>query len=100
MFVAPIERVYAGQIVGENARPGDLICNPAKRKVQTNHRASTKTQTVPLDVPRKMTLDEALEWIEPDELIEVTPRSIRLRKAILCAQQRRRARRLHVVIEK
>ncbi len=93
MFVDPGERVYAGQIVGENSRPDDMTCNPTKRKAQTNHRSASKEQAVVLDVPRKMTLDQALEWIAADELVEVTPKSIRLRKAVLCAQQRKRDRR-------
>jgi len=100
MFVAPSERVYAGQVVGENSRPGDLTCNPAKRKVQTNHRSSTKDQTVVLDVPRRMSLDEAMEWIAADELIEVTPKSIRLRKVLLAAEARKRARRVQMALAK
>ncbi len=93
MFVDPAERVYAGQIVGENSRAGDMTCNPTKRKAQTNHRAAAKDQAIMLDVPRKMTLDQALEWIADDELVEVTPKSVRLRKAALCAQQRKQDRR-------
>ncbi len=98
MFVEPTERVYAGQIVGENARPDDMPCNPTKRKVQTNHRAAAKDQTVTLDAPRKMTLDQALEWIAADELVEVTPRSIRVRKAVLSADERKRARRRELAL--
>jgi GTP-binding protein len=96
MFIAPSGKVYTGQIVGENSRPGDMTCNPAKRKVQTNYRSSTKDQTVTLDVPRKMTLEEAMEWIAADELVEVTPKSIRLRKVLLGAEERKRARRLQM----
>jgi GTP-binding protein len=96
MFIAPSDKVYTGQIVGENSRPGDMTCNPAKRKVQTNYRSSTKDQTVTLDVPRKMTLEEAMEWIAADELVEVTPKSIRLRKVLLGAEERKRARRLQM----
>jgi GTP-binding protein len=99
MFVEPNERVYAGQIVGENSRPEDLTCNPTKTKAKTNHRSSTKDQGIVLDVPRRMTLDEALEWIADDELVEVTPKSIRIRKAVLCAQQRKRDRRRELVLE-
>jgi GTP-binding protein len=90
LFVSPMEPVYAGMVVGENSRPGDLACNPTKRKALTNHRSSTKDQTVTLDVPRKLTLDAALEWIAPDELVEVTPKSIRTRKAVLDAEARKR----------
>jgi GTP-binding protein len=82
--------VYQGQIVGENNRPDDLTCNPTKCKALTNHRASSRDQTAVLDTPRKMTLDQALEWIAEDELVEVTPKSIRMRKAILDADKRRR----------
>jgi GTP-binding protein len=99
MFVEPGERVYTGQIVGENSRPDDLACNPTKRKAQTNHRAASKDQAVVLDVPRKMTLEQALEWIADDELVEVTPKSVRIRKAVLCAQQRKKARRREMAME-
>lgn len=92
-FVSPMDPVYEGMIVGEHSRPGDLPCNPTKRKALTNHRASTKDQTVTLDVPRKLTLDAALEWIAPDELVEVTPKSIRVRKALLNAEDRKREER-------
>jgi len=94
MFISPMDRVYAGMIVGENSRPGDMPCNPTKRKQATNHRASTKDMTVKLDVPRKMSLEKALEWIDEDELVEVTPKSIRLRKSILDDNERRKARRV------
>jgi GTP-binding protein len=91
LFVAPMTPVYEGMIVGESARPGDLPCNPTKRKALTNHRASTKDQTVTLDVPRKLSLDAALEWIARDELVEVTPKSIRVRKLLLNEEDRKRA---------
>jgi GTP-binding protein len=86
----PMDPVYAGMVIGENSRPGDLACNPTKRKALTNHRSSTKDQTVTLDVPRKLTLDAALEWIASDELVEITPKSIRTRKAVLDAEARKR----------
>ena len=91
LFVAPMDPIYEGMIVGENSRPGDLPCNPAKRKALTNHRSSTKDQTVVLDVPRRLTLDTALEWIAADELVEVTPKSVRVRKAILDVEERKKA---------
>lgn len=94
IFVEPAERVYAGQIVGENSRPDDLPCNPTKRKHLTNHRSSTKDIGVTLAVPRKMSLERAMEWIRPDELVEVTPKAIRMRKAILDHEDRRRAQRV------
>lgn len=90
LFLSPMARVYAGMIVGENSRPGDLTCNPTKRKALTNHRASGKDHSVGLDVPRALTLDASLEWIAADEFVEVTPKSIRVRKAILHAEARKR----------
>ena len=93
LFVEPMQSVYKGQIVGENSRPDDLPCNPTKSKALTNHRAASKDQSVVLDTPRIMTLDQALEWIAKDELVEVTPKSIRMRKAILDADERKRVDR-------
>ncbi len=91
LFVEPMDPIYAGQIVGENSRQDDLPCNPTKRKALTNHRASGKDHNSSLDVPRKMTLDQALEWIADGELVEVTPGAIRVRKAILDLEMRKRA---------
>ena len=93
LFISPLDPVYNGMIVGENSRPGDMPCNPTKRKQQTNHRSATKELTTKLDVPRRMSLEKAMEWIEVDELVEVTPQSIRLRKAILDELERRKATR-------
>jgi GTP-binding protein len=93
LFIAPLEPVYNGMIVGENSRPGDMPCNPTKKKQQTNHRSATKELTTQLDVPRRMSLEKAMEWIENDELVEVTPQSVRLRKSILDEQERRKAAR-------
>ncbi|MEK7792912.1 MAG: translational GTPase TypA, partial [Candidatus Hydrogenedentota bacterium] len=90
LFLSPMDPVYEGMIIGENSRPGDMSCNPTKRKALTNHRSSNKDMTVTLDVPRKLTLDTALEWIAPDELVEVTPKSVRVRKAVLNAEERKR----------
>ncbi|MBN2311123.1 MAG: translational GTPase TypA [Candidatus Hydrogenedentes bacterium] len=90
LFVSPMDPVYAGMIVGENSRPGDLACNPTKRKALTNHRASGKDHSPGLDVPRLLTLDACLEWIAADELVEVTPKSVRVRKAILDVEGRKR----------
>jgi GTP-binding protein len=98
IFVEPTERVYTGQIVGENSRPDDLPCNPTRRKNLTNHRSSTKDMAVALDVPRKMTLEQAMEWIGEDELVEVTPKAIRVRKAILDADKRRRAEKTMAMV--
>ena len=91
LFLEPGERVYSGMIVGESAKPKDLPCNPAKRKQQTNHRSATKDATIVLDVPRRMTVESSLEWIEEDELVEITPKTVRIRKSILDATMRKRA---------
>jgi GTP-binding protein len=100
IFVEPAERIYTGQIVGENSRNMDMTCNPTKRKHLTNHRASTKDISVKLDAPRKMTLEQAMGWIRDDELVEVTPKSIRVRKTILDIDQRKRAaKRQHALNE-
>ena len=93
IFVEPTDRVYSGQIIGENSRPDDLPCNPTKRKALTNHRSSTKDIGVALDVPRKLSLEQAMEWISTDELVEVTPKAIRMRKAILDSEVRKRAQK-------
>lgn len=93
IFVEPTDRVYAGQIVGENSRPDDLPCNPTKRKNLTNHRSSTKDIGVTLATPLKMSLEQAMGWISEDELVEVTPTAIRMRKAILDAETRKRAQK-------
>jgi GTP-binding protein len=93
MFVTPADKVYAGQIVGEHCRPDDLPCNPTKRKNLTNHRASSKDFEAVLKVPRIMSLDLALEWIADDELLEVTPKQIRIRKSVLSADERKKIMR-------
>ena len=98
IFVDPAEKIYIGQIVGENSRSMDMTCNPTKRKHLTNHRSSTKDIGVKLDVPRKMTLEQAMGWIRDDELVEVTPKSIRIRKAILDIDQRRKAEKKQFAI--
>ena len=90
LFISPMTSVYEGMIIGESARPDDFPCKPTKRKALTNHRAAGKDHTDGLDVPRTLTLDAALEWIAPDELVEVTPESIRVRKAILSEEERKR----------
>jgi len=90
LFISPGDRVYKGMIVGEHSRPEDLVCNPTKTKKLGNYRSETKDIDVGLKVPRKPNLDQALEWIAADELVEATPSSVRLRKAILDAEQRRR----------
>ncbi|MCC6155934.1 MAG: translational GTPase TypA, partial [Candidatus Hydrogenedentes bacterium] len=90
LFIKPMDPIYAGMVVGENSRPGDLPCNPTKKKALTNHRAAGKDHEVQLDVPRTHTLDTALEWIGNDELVEVTPKSIRMRKIVLDLEERKK----------
>lgn len=91
LFIEPGDKIYCGMVVGESARQKDLPCNPAKKKQQTNHRSATKDATVILDVPRRMTVESSLEWIGDDELVEVTPKSVRIRKSILDPTERKRA---------
>jgi len=93
LFVSPMDLVYAGMIVGEHSRSGDLACNPTKSKKLGNYRSETKEVDVGLKVPRLVTLDQALEWIASDELVEVTPKSVRVRKAILDSEERKKANR-------
>ncbi|KAA3631819.1 MAG: translational GTPase TypA [Calditrichaeota bacterium] len=99
IFIEPTEKVYAGQIVGENSRNMDMTCNPTKKKQLTNHRASNKDIGVKLDVPKKMTLEQAMEWIRDDELVEVTPKSIRIRKMILDTEDRKRAEKKMMLLD-
>ena len=91
MFVEPGDPVYGGMIVGEHVRPDDLDVNVTKGKKLTNIRAAASDENIKLEPPRQITLELALEFIEEDELIEVTPGGIRLRKRILDANQRRKA---------
>jgi GTP-binding protein len=93
MFIADGEDVYEGMIIGENSRGEDLDVNPLKGKKLTNVRASGKDETIRLTPPRRLTLEQAIAWIEDDELVEVTPAAIRLRKAYLDPNQRKRASR-------
>ncbi len=89
LFVKPTDKVYEGMIVGENSRDGDMDVNPCKLKKLTNMRASGSDDTVKLEPPRPMDLEQCMEWIAPDELIEVTPHFVRLRKKILKATFRK-----------
>jgi GTP-binding protein len=93
MFVAPGDEVYEGMIVGENSRGEDMAVNPTKEKKLTNMRASGTDKNILLKPPRIMSLETALEYIEEDELVEVTPTQIRLRKRILKETDRRRLAR-------
>jgi GTP-binding protein len=90
MFVGANEKCYLGMIIGENARQDDLDVNPMKAKQLTNVRASGKDESIRLTPPRRMTLEQAIAYIEEDELVEVTPKNIRLRKQILNPSFRKR----------
>jgi GTP-binding protein len=90
LFVGPGEDIYEGMIVGENCRAGDMTVNPLKEKKLTNMRASGSDENVILKPPRRMSLEMALEYIEDDELVEITPAEIRLRKVLLKEADRRR----------
>ncbi|MHB8530293.1 MAG: translational GTPase TypA [Caulobacteraceae bacterium] len=90
MFVGAGEKTYQGMIIGENAKPDDLDVNPMKAKQLTNVRASGKDEAIRLTPPRRLTLEQAIAYIEGDELVEVTPRSLRLRKQILNPTFRKR----------
>jgi GTP-binding protein len=91
LFITPMDRVYGGMVIGEHSRPGDMSCNPTKTRKLGNYRQETKEIDVAMKVPRKMSLDQALEWIAADELVEVTPQSVRVRKSLLQAEDRKRA---------
>jgi GTP-binding protein len=92
LFLGPGEKVYAGQIIGEHSRDMDLVVNPAKGKKLTNMRASGSDDAVMLTPHTKMTLEECIAYINDDELVEITPASIRLRKQILAELERRRSK--------
>ena len=92
-FISPGEDVYTGQIVGEHCRPNDLDVNACKKKHVTNMRSSTSDEAVRLDEPRHLTLEQCLEFIADDELVEVTPHCLRMRKAILDPATRAKQRK-------
>ena len=93
MLVSPGERVYEGMVIGVHSRDNDLVVNPIREKHITNIRAAGKDEAILLTPPIKLTLELAVEFIEDDELIEITPRSIRVRKRYLQEHERRRAAR-------
>ncbi|MFZ4468426.1 MAG: translational GTPase TypA [Pirellula sp.] len=90
LFVAPGDDIYEGMIVGENARDNDLVVNPTKEKKLTNIRSAGNDENIILKPPRQLFLEAALEYVEDDELVEVTPNVIRLRKMFLRENERRR----------
>jgi len=91
LFIGPQEEIYEGMIIGENARPDDLPVNPCKAKKLTNMRSQGDGKGISLQPPQIMTLERSLEYIGPDEYVEVTPKTLRLRKKILDANMRKRA---------
>jgi len=93
LFVSPGDSVYEGMLVGENSRPGDMDVNPTREKKLTNMRSKSSDENIQLEPPRELTLEGALEYIEEDELIEVTPQAIRLRKRFLGANDRKKLSR-------
>jgi GTP-binding protein len=93
LFIRPQEKIYEGMIIGENAKPDDLEVNPMKSKQLTNFRSTGKDDAIRLTPPKVMTLEQAIAYIDDDEMVEVTPKSIRLRKAILDPHERKKANR-------
>ena len=93
MFVSPGEKVYQGMILGEHSRGSDLDVNPIKEKKLSNVRAAGKEDAMLLTTPRRMSLEQALAYIEDDELVEVTPGALRLRKRFLDPNTRKRNER-------
>ncbi len=89
LFIEPGVEVYEGMIIGINARPGDMDVNIAKKKHVTNMRSSTAEIAIKIDAPKQLSLEEAIAFITEDELVEVTPKSIRMRKAVLDKKKRR-----------
>ena len=94
LFVGPGEMCYEGMIVGEHAKENDLVVNVAKAKQLTNMRAASADKSIVLAPPVRLTLEESLEYIEDDELVEVTPKSVRLRKRLLTENDRKKSRRV------
>ena len=91
MFIKPQDKVYVGMVIGEHSKDNDLDVNPIKGKQLTNVRASGSDDAIKLIPPKNHSLESALEWIEDDELVEITPISIRIRKRELDPNKRKRA---------
>ena len=91
LFIGPGEDVYQGMVFGENARSAEMPANPAKPKQLTNVRAASSDEAIKLTPPRRLTLETAIEWIAEDELVEVTPAAIRVRKRYLSESERKQA---------
>jgi len=93
MFVRPGDPLYEGMVIGLHTRDNDLVVNPVKTKQLTNIRAAGKDEAILLTPPILHTLESAIEFIGPDELVEITPKSIRIRKRLLLEHERKRAAR-------
>ena len=93
LFVSPQEKIYEGMLIGENAKPDDLEVNPMKSKQLTNFRSTGKDDAIRLTPPKVMTLEQAIAYVDDDEMVEVTPKSIRLRKTLLDPNDRKKAGR-------
>ena len=93
LFIGPGEAVYEGMIIGIHSRANDLVVNPLKAKQLTNIRAAGSDENILLTPPLRLSLEQALEFIDDDELVEVTPKQVRLRKKLLKEHERRRAAR-------
>ncbi len=92
LFVSPRDEVYEGMVIGENARPEDMVVNPTKEKQKTNMRAAGSDEGIKLEPPRELTVETAIEFIADDELVEVTPTTLRIRKRLRDRKLRERAR--------
>jgi GTP-binding protein len=93
LFVGPGEAVYEGMVIGENSRPDDMIVNAVREKQKSNIRTHASDDAIKLTPPKVPTLESAIEFIAADELVEVTPAAIRIRKRVLKEQDRRRLKR-------
>ena len=93
LFIGPGEKVYSGMVIGQNGKAEDIEINVCKRKQLSNTRSSSADEALRLTPPRVLSLEQALEFIDTDELLEVTPKSLRIRKKILDPTMRKRANR-------
>ena len=100
LFVEPGTECYEGMLVGERSKPGDMVVNIARTKSLGNQRSSTADIAVQLTPPKTFSLEEALEYIMDDELVEITPRNVRMRKRILNETDRRKWRIRHGMVDK
>src|SRR5437764_12734657 len=91
LFVGPGDPVYEGMVVGESSRPGDMVVNVTREKQKTNIRTHAADDAIKLTPPRILTIEPAVEFIAEDELVEVTPTAVRVRKRLLAESDRRRA---------